>query len=96
MISSINSGIQSGIQIPQQRSEQSLTTVQQSIISETLTQFDPDNLTEAEALSIVPFFFALLFLILDISLIILLKKKWKINLIIHKIGSYGLLVSFWA
>ena len=39
--------------MPPQRSEQSLTTEQQSILSETLSQFDPENLTESDALSIV-------------------------------------------
>ena len=51
----INS-ISSNTQIPPQRTEQSLTENQQSILSETLSQYDAENLTEADALSIVESF----------------------------------------
>ena len=51
----INS-ISSNIQMPPQRTEQSLTEDQQSILSETLSQYDAENLTEADALSIVESF----------------------------------------
>jgi hypothetical protein len=44
------------MQMPQQRTEQSLTKDQQSILSETLSQYDSENLTEADALSIVESF----------------------------------------
>jgi len=48
----INS-ISSNMQMPQQRTEQSLTEDQQTLLSDTLSQYDPDNLSEADALSIV-------------------------------------------
>jgi len=51
----INS-ISSNTQMPPQRTEQSLTEDQQSILSETLSQYDAENLTEADALSIVESF----------------------------------------
>jgi len=51
----INS-ISSNTQMPPQRTEQSLTENQQSILSETLSQYDAENLTEADALSIVESF----------------------------------------
>jgi hypothetical protein len=41
------------MQIPQPRTEQSLTEDQQTLLSETLSQYDADNLSEADALSIV-------------------------------------------
>ena len=44
------------MQMPPQRTEQSLTEDQQSILSETLSQYDAENLTEADALSIVESF----------------------------------------
>ncbi|MFT5298624.1 MAG: hypothetical protein ACI9YH_004673, partial [Colwellia sp.] len=50
MINSINSG---GSMPPPPRTEQNLTSDQQSVISDTLSEFDVDNLTEADALSIV-------------------------------------------
>lgn len=53
MISSINSAIST---LPSQRTEQSLTEEQQSLISETLSQYDADNMTEADALNIVDAF----------------------------------------
>jgi len=48
--------IGSSMQMPQQRTEQSLTEDQQSILAETLSQYDAENLTEADALSIVESF----------------------------------------
>jgi len=53
MINSINSGASMP---PPPRTEQSLTGVQQSVISDTLSEFDVDNLSEADALSIVAAF----------------------------------------
>lgn len=53
MINSINSGASMP---PPQRTEQNLTDDQQSVISDTLSEFDVDNLTEADALSIVEAF----------------------------------------
>jgi hypothetical protein len=53
MINSINSG---GSMPPPPRTEQNLTGDQQSVISDTLSEFDVDNLTEADALSIVEAF----------------------------------------
>ncbi len=41
------------MQMPQQRTEQSLTEEQQSILTETLSQYDAENLSESDALSIV-------------------------------------------
>ena len=41
---------------PPPRTEQSLTEEQQSLISETLSQYDTDNVTEADALSIIEAF----------------------------------------
>ncbi|MBU2925945.1 hypothetical protein Q4530_08980 [Colwellia sp. 1_MG-2023] len=45
--------ISSSMQMPQQRTEQSLTEDQQSILSETLSQYDAENLSESDALNIV-------------------------------------------
>jgi hypothetical protein len=45
--------IGSSMQMPQQRTEQSLTEEQQSILTETLSQYDAENLSESDALSIV-------------------------------------------
>ena len=53
MINSINSGASMP---PPPRTEQNLTGDQQSVISDTLSEFDVDNLTEADALSIVAAF----------------------------------------
>jgi hypothetical protein len=53
MINSINSGASMP---PPPRTEQNLTNAQQSVISDTLSEFDVDNLTEADALSIVEAF----------------------------------------
>jgi hypothetical protein len=53
MINSINSGASMP---PPPRTEQNLTSDQQSVISDTLSEFDVDNLTEADALSIVEAF----------------------------------------
>ena len=53
MINSINSGASMP---PQPRTEQSLTSDQQSVISDTLSEFDVDNLSETDALSIVAAF----------------------------------------
>jgi len=53
MISSINSGMSMP---PPPRSEQKLTEDQQSLISDTLSEFDVDSLTEADALSITAAF----------------------------------------
>jgi len=52
MANSIGS-INSGMSMPPPRSEQSLTEDQQSLIGETLSEFDPENLSESDALSIV-------------------------------------------
>lgn len=41
---------------PPPKSEQSLTTEQQTLISETLAEFDTDNLTQEDALSIIETF----------------------------------------
>ena len=53
MINSINS---SASMPPPPRKEQSLTSDQQSVISDTLSEFDVDNLSETDALSIVAAF----------------------------------------
>ena len=53
MINSINS---SAAMPPPPRKEQSLTSDQQSVISDTLSEFDVDNLSETDALSIVAAF----------------------------------------
>ncbi len=53
MINSINSGASMP---PPPRTEQSLTGDQQSVISDTLSEFDVDNLSETDALSIVEAF----------------------------------------
>ena len=53
MINSINSGASMP---PPPRTEQNLTSEQQSVISDTLSEFDVDNLTETDALSIVEAF----------------------------------------
>lgn len=49
MINSINSGMQ----IPMARSEQSLTAEQQQTLTETLSEFDADSLSESDAISII-------------------------------------------
>jgi len=51
----INS-ISSGMSMPPARTEQSLTSDQQSLISETLEQFDPENLSDSDAASIIEAF----------------------------------------
>jgi hypothetical protein len=56
MIGSVNTGMSMPPPPPKGGSEQSLTEEQQSIISETLSQYDVDNLTEADALSITEAF----------------------------------------
>lgn len=56
MISSINSGMTMPPPPPKGGSEQNLTEVQQNLISETLSEYDVDNLTEADALSITEAF----------------------------------------
>jgi hypothetical protein len=53
MINSINSGASMP---PPPRTEQNLTGDLQSVISDTLSEYDVDNLTEADALSIVKAF----------------------------------------
>jgi hypothetical protein len=53
MINSINSDVSMP---PPPRTEQKLTSDQQSVISDTLSEFDVDNLTKADALSIVEAF----------------------------------------
>ena len=53
MINSINSGASMP---PPPRTEQNLTSEQESVISDTLSEFDVDNLTETDALSIVEAF----------------------------------------
>jgi len=53
MINSINSGASMP---PPPRTEQNLTSEQQSVISDTLSEFDVDNLSETDALSIVEAF----------------------------------------
>jgi len=54
MINPMNTG--ASMQAPPPRTEQSLTNVQQSLISDTLSEFDVNNLTEADALNIVETF----------------------------------------
>ena len=54
MISSINSS--TAIQLPPARQQQKLTEEQQTLISDTLKEFDADNLTETDAVSIVKSF----------------------------------------
>jgi|GEM_PF-1314697 len=54
MINPMNAG--ASMQAPPPRTEQSLTNVQQSLISDTLSEFDVNNLTEADALNIVETF----------------------------------------
>tara|TARA_R110001583_G_scaffold33943_1_gene114533 strand:- start:13368 stop:13847 length:480 start_codon:yes stop_codon:yes gene_type:complete len=54
MISSINSGMQ--MPPPPPSKEQTLTTEQQTLISDTLAEFDAENLTEEDALSITETF----------------------------------------
>lgn len=50
-------GISAGMSMPmQQRSEKSLTADQQTLISETLSEFDVDNLTQEDAASIIETF----------------------------------------
>ena len=56
MINAMNSGM--SMPPPPSRNEQTLTEDQQSLIAETLSEFDADNLTEADALSIVEAFSA--------------------------------------
>jgi hypothetical protein len=53
MINPMNSGTSTS---PPQRTEMSLTNDQQLFISDTLSEFDVENLTEADALSIVEAF----------------------------------------
>ncbi|MDO7086537.1 hypothetical protein WNY51_18475 [Pseudocolwellia sp. AS88] len=53
MISGVSSGIQMSMPRSDSRTEQALTEENQQLISDTLSQFDPDNLTEADALTIV-------------------------------------------
>lgn len=53
MISGINTGTQMNMPSNESRTEQTLTQDQQKLISDTLTEFDPDNLSESDALSIV-------------------------------------------
>lgn len=54
MISSINSGMQ--MPPPPRNQNQTLSTEQQTLISDTLAEFDADNLTEEDALSIIETF----------------------------------------
>ena len=50
-------GISSGMSMPMpQRTEQSLTEDQQTLISETLSQYDVDNITQEDAASIIEIF----------------------------------------
>jgi len=51
MINSVNSGM--SMPPPPPKQEQNLTEEQQTLISETLSQFDADNLSQADAMSIV-------------------------------------------
>ncbi len=53
MISGVSSGVQMSMPRSDSRTEQALTEENQQLISDTLSQFDPDNLTEADALTIV-------------------------------------------
>lgn len=53
MINTVNSGMSMP---PPPRTEQSLTEEQQVLISDTLSEFDVENLTEADAISIVEAF----------------------------------------
>ena len=53
MISGVSSGVQMSMPRSDSRTEQALTAENQQLISDTLSQFDPDNLTEADALTIV-------------------------------------------
>ncbi|WP_426358191.1 hypothetical protein ACPUVO_17395 [Pseudocolwellia sp. HL-MZ19] len=53
MISGVSSGVQMSMPRNDSRTEQALTAENQQLISDTLSQFDPDNLTEADALSII-------------------------------------------
>ncbi|WP_445946849.1 hypothetical protein [Shewanella sp.] len=50
------SSISSAAAMPPPRSEKSLTQEQQTLITETLSQFDPENLTESDAISITKAF----------------------------------------
>lgn len=50
------SAMSSGMPIPPPRAEQRLNEEQQSLISETLSQYDSENMTENDALSIVESF----------------------------------------
>lgn len=54
MISSINSAV--AMPPPPPRSEQKLSADQQTLISDTLSELDADNLTEADAISIIETF----------------------------------------
>ncbi|WP_413701470.1 hypothetical protein ACLKMH_07525 [Psychromonas sp. KJ10-10] len=54
MISSINSGM--SMPPPRSSQEQTLSTEQQTLISDTLAEFDAENLTEEDALSIIETF----------------------------------------
>jgi hypothetical protein len=54
MISSVSSG--GSMPPPPPKNDQALTTDQQTLISDTLSEFDAENLTEADALAIVETF----------------------------------------
>ncbi|GHE88249.1 hypothetical protein [Thalassotalea profundi] len=57
MTSTIQNTMNTGIQMPSSnQSNYSLTQSQQSLISETLSEFDLDNLTESDAVSIIETF----------------------------------------
>ncbi|XQW84958.1 hypothetical protein ACOYR1_17825 [Thalassotalea piscium] len=57
MTSAINNSMNTGMPMPPtKQSNYALTQEQQSLISETLSQFDMENLTESDALSIVDTF----------------------------------------
>ncbi|WP_426369900.1 hypothetical protein [Pseudocolwellia sp. HL-MZ7] len=53
MISGVSSGVQMSMPRNDSRTEQALTEENQQLISDTLSQFDSENLTEADALSII-------------------------------------------
>lgn len=54
MVNSVSSGM--SMPPPPPRGEQKLTQDQQTLISDTLSQYDPENLTESDALSIIETF----------------------------------------
>lgn len=57
MVSSISSSsINAGMSMPTQKNTQSLTSEQQAFITNTLSQFDADNLTQESATSIIEAF----------------------------------------